>query len=163
METIARILRDHPNHYHVIAGAGVQTPIRTFFETGGLSNRIRFVEHIPDIAGMLGMIDIYLNSFPVSAGQSILEAMAASIPPVIRKYPHATHYNVGAELAEMPDLLAGSEDEYVEIAGRLIDDPSLRAHYGELLKNRFKAEFRPAGLGAKYLEFIQEVVAGTTN
>ena len=44
-----------------------------------------------------------------------------------------------------------------------LDDPSLRAHYGELLETRFKAEFRPAGLGARYLDFIQEVVAGTMN
>ena len=163
METIARILREHPNHYHVVAGAGDQTPIRTFFEAEGLIERIRFVEHIPDIAGMLEMIDVYLNSFPVSAGQSILEAMAASIPPVIRKYPHATHFNVGAELADMPDLIAGSEDEYVRIASRLIDNPDLRAHCGELLKTRFRAEFRPEGLGSKYLDFIKEVAARTDN
>ena len=159
LEAIARILRGHPNHYHVIAGAGDQTPIRRFFETEKLIGRIRFVEFVPDVAGMLGMIDVYLNSFPVSAGQSVLEAMAASIPTVIRKYPHATHHNVGAELAQIPDLLAGDEDEYVQIANRLIDNPDVRTHYGELLKTRFEAEFRPEGVGAKYLEFIEEIIA----
>ncbi len=160
LETIARILRRHPDLYHVIAGAGDQVPIRKFFETEKLIDRIRFVDFVPDVAGLLGMVDVYLNSFPVSAGQSVLEAMAASIPTVIRKYPHATHHNVGAELAEIPDLLADDEDEYVRIADRLIDAPHLRTHYGQILKTRFQAEFRPQGLGAKYMDFVQELIDG---
>jgi len=160
LETITRILREQPAHFHVIAGAGDPTPIRNYFEGKGVIDQVRFVEHVPDIAGMLGMVDIYLNSFPVSAGQSILEAMAASIPAVIRKYPHATHYNVGAELAGLPELLADSEDDYVQITGELIREPAFRLRCGAELKTRFQAEFRPEGLGAKYVDFINEIVAG---
>ena len=160
LETIARILRRHPTLYHVIAGAGDQTPIRNFFEAEKLIDRVRFVDFVPDVAGLLGMVDVYLNSFPVSAGQSVLEAMAASIPTVIRKYPHATHHNVGAELVEIPDLLAADEDAYVRIADRLIDDPDLRTHYGQILNTRFQAEFRPQGLGGKYMDFVDEIISG---
>jgi hypothetical protein len=159
LDALARILRQHPGLYHVIAGAGDQTPIRKFLESENLIDRVRFVEHVPDVASMLPMIDVYLNSFPVSGGQSILEPMAAAKPTVIRQYPELSHHlNVGAELADIPELIAGNDDEYVDIANRLIESPDLGKRLGQQLQERFRAQFRPEGVGAKYLDFFQEVI-----
>ena len=58
--------------------------------------------------------------------QSVLEPMAAAKPVVIRRYAEMTHQNVGAELAGLPDLIAASEDEYVGIAERLLQNPGKR-------------------------------------
>ena len=61
------------------------------------------------------------------------------------------------ELAGLPDLIAASDDEYVAIAERLLERPDLRRTYGELLQQRFQANFRPARLAQQYLDFMKSL------
>ncbi|HYR43803.1 MAG TPA: glycosyltransferase family 4 protein, partial [Terriglobia bacterium] len=146
LQALAQILKRFPAHFHIFAGSGDNIPIKEFFLRQGLSSRILFLGHMPDVAPLFDSIDVYLNSFPHSGGQSVLEPMASAKPVVIRRYAEVTHQNVGAELAGLPDLNAASDDEYVEIAQRLLQNPDLRRTYGELLRQRFQANFRPARL-----------------
>jgi predicted O-linked N-acetylglucosamine transferase (SPINDLY family) len=159
LQAVARILRQFPEHFHIFAGAGDNMPIKDFFRDQGLLSRIVFIEHMPDVAPLLGCIDLYLNSFPHSGGQSVLEPMAAGKPVVIRQYNEETHQNVGAELARIPELIAAGEDEYVEVAGRLLRDPDLRQTCGEMMQKRFQANFRPSRLADQYLEFMHSLEA----
>lgn len=157
LQAIAKILKRFPAHLHMIAGSGDNAPIKEFFSKEGLLPRVLFLQQRPDVAPLLGCIDVYLNSFPHSGGQSVLEPMAAGKPVVIRRYAHETHQNVGAELGGLPDLIAGSDDEYVTIAERLLQDPDLRRNYGETMRQRFHANFRPSRLAEQYLDFMKSL------
>ena len=157
LQAVAKILKRFPAHFHIFAGSGDDAPIKEFFRRECLLPRILFLGHMPDIAPLLGCIDVYLNSFPQSGGQSVLEPMAAAKPVVIRRYAEVTHQNVGAELGGLPDLIAASDDEYVAIAERLLERPDLRRTYGELLQQRFQANFRPARLAQQYLDFMKSL------
>jgi glycosyltransferase involved in cell wall biosynthesis len=157
LEVVARILKRFPAHFHIFAGSGDNVPIKDFFRKEGLLARVIFLGHMADVAPLLGSIDVYLNSFPHSGGQSVLEPMAAAKPVVIRRYTEETHQNVGAELTGVPDLIATSEDEYVEIAGRLLQNPELRRTYGEFMRQRFQANFQPVHLAEQYLDFLKSL------
>jgi predicted O-linked N-acetylglucosamine transferase (SPINDLY family) len=157
LQAVAKILKRFPAHSHIIAGSGDNANIKEFFRNVGLLPRILFLGHMPDIARLLGCIDLYLNSFPTSGGQSVLEPMAAAIPVVIRQYAEVSHRNVGAELAGLPDLIAANEDDYIRIAERLIEHPDLRRTYGDLLRQRFQANFRPARLAEQYMDFMKSL------
>jgi Glycosyl transferases group 1 len=157
LQAVARILKRFPAHFHIFAGTGNNGLIKEFFLKEGLLPRIVFLDHIPDVAPLLSSIDIYLNSFPVSGGQSVLEPMAAGKPVVIRKYSEETHQNVGAELAGLPDLIAANEQEYVAIAERLLENPHLRQSYGDSLQRRFQENFRPDHLAEQYLDFMKKL------
>jgi glycosyltransferase involved in cell wall biosynthesis len=157
LHTMAKIMKRFPAHFHIFAGSGDNASIKEFFRQEGLLPRILFLGHMPDVAPLLDCIDIYLNSFPESGGQSVLEPMAAAKPVVIRRYAEESHYNVGAELAGLPDLIAASEEEYVGIAQRLLENPDLRQTCGEFLRQRFRANFRPARLAEQYLDFMKSL------
>ncbi len=146
VRTLIRILARFPAHYHLFAGAGDSAPIQKPLHAAGLMSRVRFLGHVDDIAGLLNMTDVYLNTFPVSGGQSVLEPMAAATPVVILRHPEATHFNAGAELAGMEEVSANDEVEYVELAARLIAEPELRRQYGRRLQERFRSNFRPTDL-----------------
>ena len=162
VQTLVRIMERLPGHYHVFAGAGDEAPIREPLEAARLISRVRFLGYMDDIANLLEMTDVYLNTFPVSGGQSVLEPMAAAKPVVILRHREATHFNAGAELAGLEEVLADSEDGYVELATRFIKDVALRQELGEKLQKRFQDNFRPTDLGPKYVDFMREVVEKTT-
>lgn len=163
LKALSTVLRRFPRHYHIFAGAGDPEPIRSFLAAEGVVDRVRLLGHLPDVAPLLDPIDLCLNSFPVSGGQSVLEPMAAGKPVVILRYPSASHFNAGAELAGIPELIADSEAGYIEIAERLIRSSDLRRHLGDRLCQRFQEQFRPETLGRGYMEFINEVIAQHTD
>ncbi len=163
IRTLVRILERFPKHYHLIAGSGDEEPLRQGLDAAGLLSRVRFLGYMDDVAPILNLIDVYLNTFPVSGGQSILEPMSIAKPVVVLKYAEATHFNAGAELAGIPEAVVDSEDEYVELASRLIEDPGLRDQHGAKLQRQFRENFRPSGLGPRYVDFIDEVVRQTAS
>ena len=158
LDAVSAILHRFPNHYHVVAGSGDAAPIRSAFDAAGVISRVRLIGYYDDVAPFLDVIDLYLNTFPISGGQSVLEPMAAGKPVLIRQYAEVSHFNAGAELSGVPDLIADSDEDYVETAARLIESPELRASYGEQLQQRFRSEFRPEDLGQKYLDFFEELI-----
>lgn len=161
LDAVSAILRRFPNHYHVVAGSGDAEPLRSAFEAAGVLSRVRLLGYFDEVAPFLDTIDLYLNTFPISGGQSVLEPMAAGKPVVIRRYPTTSHFNAGAELSGIPAMIADSDEDYVQTAARLIESPDLRAKYGKQLQQRFQAEFRPEDLGRKYLDFFQELIRKT--
>jgi glycosyltransferase involved in cell wall biosynthesis len=160
LQVVAKILNRFPAHFHIIGGSGDNVPLKEYFAKEGLLKRVLFLPQRPDVAPLLGCIDVYLNSFPDSGGQSVLEPMAAGKPVVIRRYAHETHQNVGAELGGIPDLIAASDDQYAAIAERLLQDPDVRRNYGDAMRQRFQENFRPARLAEQYLEFMKSLCSG---
>lgn len=156
------ILQRFPSHFHLFAGAGDVKPIRTCLHAEGVLPRVRFLGHMADVAPLLHAIDVYLASFPHSGGHSLLEAMGAGRPVVVLRYPADSHYNSGAELVGIPELIASGEAEYTAAAARIIGDPRLRESLSGAVLQRFRSEFRPSILGVRYRTFLESVAAKRT-
>jgi hypothetical protein len=154
LRVLSEIMKRFPKHFHVFAGAGNVKGIRSHLHSEGVLPRIRFLGHVGDVAPLLGVIDVYLASFPHSGGHSILEAMGAGKPVVVLRFPPDSHYNSGAELVGVRELIAPGEADYIETADRLLRNPGLRASQGKAMLDRFRAEFRPARLGERYKAFL---------
>lgn len=154
LKALAEILKRSSGNFHLFAGAGDVRAARSFLHAEGVLGQVRFLGHVPDVAPLLPTVDVYLASFPHSGGHSLLEAMGAGKPVVVLKFPSDSHYNSGAELVEIPQLVGRTEAEYVEIADSLIRNPALRATRAEEVKTRFGEEFRPVRLGERYVEFL---------
>ena len=150
-------MRRFPKHFHIFAGAGNVRVVRSHLHSEGVLPRIRFLGHVADVAPLLGTIDVYLASFPHSGEHSILEAMGAGKPVVVLKFPPESHYNSGAELVGVRELIAPGEADYIEIADRLLRSPDFRAVQGRAMVDRFRAEFRPLRLGERYKAFIEKL------
>jgi glycosyltransferase involved in cell wall biosynthesis len=131
--------------------------IRPVLHSEGVLPRVRFLGHVADVAPLLDAVDVYLASFPDSGRHSILEAMGAGKPVVVLRFPSDSHFNYGAELVGVRELIAPGEADYVEIADRLIRNPELRKKQSQAMKDRFHAEFRSERLGERYAAFLQRL------
>ncbi len=161
LKTLSEIMKRFPKHFHLFAGAGNVKAVRSHLHSEGVLPRVRFLGHVADVAPLLDAIDVYFASFPHSGGHSLLEAMAAGKPIVVLRFPPDSHYNSGAELVGVRELIAPGEAGYVEIADRLLRNPALRQKYSQAMRDRFRREFRPERLGERYREFIERLVSGS--
>ncbi len=159
LKVLSEIMKRFPKHFHLFAGAGNVKAIRSHLHSEGVLPRVRFLGHLGDVAPMLDMIDVYFASFPHSGGHSILEAMGAGKPVVVLRFPPDSHYNSGAELVGIRELIAPGEADYLEIADRLLRDGALRARHAEAMRQRFREEFRPERLGERYRLFMKRMEA----
>ena len=158
LRVLTEIMKRFPKHFHLFAGAGNVKAIRSFLHSEGVLPRVRFLGHVGDVAPLLNVIDVYLASFPHSGGHSLIEAMGAGKPVVVLKFPPDSHYNSGAELVGVRELIAPGEAGYIEIADRLLRDPALRKKQGEAMLARFRSEFRPERLGERYVDFMDKLI-----
>ncbi len=154
---LSEIMRRFPKHFHIFAGEGTVKPIRSHLHSRGVLPRVRFLGHLPDVAPLLGLIDVYLASFPQSNSQRILDAMGAGKPVVVLKSPPDSDYTCGAELVGVRELVARGEADYVAIADRLLRIPAFRAAQVQPMLDRFRMEFRPECLGQRFKQFIGKV------
>jgi hypothetical protein len=154
LRALSEIMKRFPKHFHLFAGAGNVRGVRSHLHSEGVLPRVRFLGHVSDVAPLLHVIDVYLASFPHSGGHSILEAMGAGKPVVVLRFPPDSHYNSGAELVGIRELTAPGEADYIEIADRLLRNPTLRGQQSELIRDRFSAQFRPERLGERYKAFL---------
>jgi hypothetical protein len=156
LRALSEILQRFPKHVHLFAGGGNVRPIRSYLHSQGVLPQVRFLGQHSDVAPLLSMIDVYLAPFPHSGGRLLLEAMGAGKPVVVLRFPSDSHYNSGAELVGMRELIAPGEADYIEIADKLLRTPAYRAGQGKAMLERFRAEFRPERLGERYKAFIEK-------
>ena len=158
LRTLTEILRRFPSHIHLFAGSGDVRPARTYLHRGEVLEQVRFLAHQSDVAHLLPLIDVYIASFPHSGGHSVLEAMGAGKPVVVLGYPSDSHYNSGAELVGLDELVAAGQEAFIEIADQLIRDADYRDAVSQAVQARFRREFRPDHLGRRYKDFLDELV-----
>jgi hypothetical protein len=154
LRALSEIMKRFPDHFHLFAGPGSVKAVRSYLHSEGVLPRVRFLGQVADIAPLLGMLDIYLASFPSSSSREVLEAMGAGKPVVAVRFPSDSHYNSAAELVGSSELTAPGEADYIAAADRLLRNPELRAKKGRLLLDRFRAEFHPDRLGERYKAFL---------
>ena len=159
LQSLTRILRLFPKHFHLFAGAGDVKAIRAFLHAEGVLPRVRFLGSMSDVASVMAVMDVYLAPFSNSGDSSLLEVMGAGRPLVVFENSKQASRDSIAELVGMPELVARNEMEYGQIAQRLLRDPEERARCSAAVLSRFEAEFGAALLGKRYLQFLDRILS----
>lgn len=155
LRALCEIMKRFPKHFHLFAGAGDVKAIRPHLHSQGILPRVRFLGNLGDVSPLFNVIDVYLAPFPKPSCRSVLEAMGAGKPVVALRFPPDSSSNSAAELVGLRDLTAPGEADYIETVDRLLRNSDLRAQQGQMLRDRFRSEFRPARLGERYKQFIE--------
>jgi|GEM_PF-2389226 len=150
LHALSAILKRFPKHYHLFAGAGEVRSIRAYLHAEGVLTRVRFLGPMSDLAPLLASLDVYLDSFPESGEQAVVDAMGAGVPVVALR-------NAAQDVLGVPDLLAASGADYSAIAERVIGNPTLRARYSDAVRTRFRDAFHPSAVAARCLRFLDRV------
>jgi predicted O-linked N-acetylglucosamine transferase (SPINDLY family)/GT2 family glycosyltransferase/glycosyltransferase involved in cell wall biosynthesis len=106
----------------------------TFAKSGIDKNRLVMIRTLPtraDCIKCLELADIYLDSYPYSGAGSLAEPLQVGLPVVTRE-GQISRSRVGAALLkelQLPELVADSENSYIELSAALGTNPELRQHY----------------------------------
>ena len=157
VNVLIELLKRFPKHFHFFAGSGDVRAFRGLLHSEGVLPRIRFMGQTADTLRLLGAVDVYLAPFPDPGRISILEIMGAAKPVVSMGYASNSAFNTTAELVGLRDLTPRTAGEYIQVADKLLRDPSWRSRSGDALYERFVAEFNPGRLAERYLAFIEKL------
>lgn len=95
------------------------------------SDRLRVLKALPsriDVKEVLKISDICLDSFPYAGTTSLIDALEVGVPTIAWE-GNTLRSRMGAAILKslsMPDLIAHSEESYVELAVTLAENPELR-------------------------------------
>lgn len=105
-----------------------QNILNEFMKYGIEKDRIFFVRNNPGIHfDYYGEIDISLDVVPLTGGTTTCESMSMGVP-VVTRYGDFTHTRLSRTFitnAGLPELCAGTDEQYVEIAANLAHDTNL--------------------------------------
>jgi predicted O-linked N-acetylglucosamine transferase (SPINDLY family) len=142
-----KILKEVPNSYFLIKGAGDEESLNNFFnqlaeEEGVACDRFRFLPQDPTEAihrANLGIADVVLDTYPYNGATTTLETLWMCIPLVTRVGEQFSARNSYAMMknAGVTEGIAWTDDEYVEWGVRLGKDAVLRQQISwKLLQSR---------------------------
>ncbi|MEG4518252.1 MULTISPECIES: glycosyltransferase [unclassified Microcoleus] len=119
--------------------------IRSLFaEFGVEKKRLVVIKALPsraDYIKCLELADIYLDSYPYSSACYAAEALLVGLPVVVRKGQTTRSRQSAAVLEELliPELVANSENSYLELSTALGTNPELRRHYRDRIQQKMAA------------------------
>jgi predicted O-linked N-acetylglucosamine transferase (SPINDLY family) len=102
---------------------------------------------------LFSMIDILLDTFPYSGTTTTCNALYNSIPVVTYNKPNIHAHNVSSSLlinSGFPELVARSEDEYINIVSSLIQSPDRINTYKEIIHKAFIKLMEPEPFMKEY-------------
>ena len=110
----------------------------------------------PPASGSFGELDMQLDPFPQGGGVTTVEGLLMGVPCVTllgERVPGRVSASFSQPLG-LDDLVAQTEDEYVEIAVRLAQDVDRLRHERETLRERLLAS--PMGNAALYTRAVED-------
>jgi predicted O-linked N-acetylglucosamine transferase (SPINDLY family)/glycosyltransferase involved in cell wall biosynthesis len=112
-----------------------------FAEFGIDKQRLVMIRALPtraDYQECLKLADIYLDSYPDSNAASLVAPLLARLPIVVRNGQNLRSQQSAAVLKELqfPELVANSENSYVEISTALGTNPELRRQYRDQVQRK---------------------------
>jgi len=119
--------------------------IRSLFAEFGVDKkRLIVIKALPsraDYIKCLELADIYLDSYPYSSACYAAEALLVGLPVVVRKGQTTRSRQSAALLEELllPELVANSENTYLELSTALGTNPELRQHYRDRIHQKMAA------------------------
>jgi predicted O-linked N-acetylglucosamine transferase (SPINDLY family) len=146
METWARLLARAENTrliLHAPLGDHLQTALDIFRRHGVEATRIEFVGKKPweDYMRVYNRIDIALDPFPFGGGITSLDCLQMSTP-LITLFGETSVSRGGCSIlcnVGLPELVARTTDEYVEIGAKLAADRERIAELKRTLRDRLEA------------------------
>ena len=119
----------------------------TFVKSGIDKSRVVVIKALPtraDCIKCLELADIYLDSYPDSGGGCAAEPLLAGLPVVARALPGGRSHVAAAMLRELelPEMVAESENSYVELCAALGTNPELRQKYRDRIGQQMAANPR---------------------
>ena len=116
--------------------------IRRAFDEAGLDfdRQVRIMPRmsLPDFTQLLGVLDVNLDSIGWSGGITTMRSFCAHLPLVTTagEFMRGRHSSAMLEMIGLDELIAGSLDEYVELAVKLCEDADYRRHIAEQLQEK---------------------------
>lgn len=158
----ARNLKQQGRNFRIlIAGKGNQEQaLREQAESMGLSDRVRFLGFVENMAGFLGMLDVQLNCSTLSeaCSMSIIEGMSLGLPTVASRCsgnPWLVEDGVTGLLFENHDAAS-----LTSALSRLMDDPASVQTMGraarEAYDRRFTGEIFASNLERVYDDILSK-------
>jgi predicted O-linked N-acetylglucosamine transferase (SPINDLY family) len=125
---------------------------KRFAQLGLAEHRLKILNPLPsraDIKQLLGLADVYLDSYPYGGATSLIDTLEAGLPPVVTSGNALRFRQAASMLREMsvPQLIADTEDAYIELACKLGTDSGLRHQLCEEIQ--IKMRNRPAFLDSR--------------
>lgn len=108
----------------LIAGPGDQSLVDDFLSRPTITGRVKFVPGLVDLNVYGSAVDVMCDTFPFIGGLACRDVTAQGTP-VLAKL--GTNWDVVLRADRNPDLLASSEQEYIELALQLANDSAFRA------------------------------------
>jgi predicted O-linked N-acetylglucosamine transferase (SPINDLY family)/predicted SAM-dependent methyltransferase/glycosyltransferase involved in cell wall biosynthesis/predicted O-methyltransferase YrrM len=157
----------NPNWSNSYPIDGFKQRIKHAFEQAGIeSNRLLILDpvaNLADVKARLSIADIYLDSFPFSSINSLLDPLKIGLPTVIHDGNNFRSLMGAAMIRslDIKDLVADSEESYIHLAVSLGNNPALRHQK----RNEIKAKMADnpifldsKGYGAKIGELFEELL-----
>ncbi|MEG4115218.1 MULTISPECIES: glycosyltransferase [unclassified Microcoleus] len=119
--------------------------IRSLFAEFGVDKkRLVVIKALPsraDYIKCLELADIYLDSYPYSSACYAAEALLVGLPVVVRKGQTGRSRQSAAVIEELllPELVADSENSYLDLSTALGNNPELRRHYRDRIQQKMVA------------------------
>jgi hypothetical protein len=156
---LGRALTDCPDLVVFLVGVQAEGAWRTL--QSGFPGRVHPLGVLPDPESLYPGMDVYLNSFPISSGTSILEAGAAGLP-LLSLHSHERYgdvYQAGAPGLERTGHAAADIGAYLDTLRELVVDPAIRRQRGDTARR----EILDSHAGPAWNEALERVYRQARN
>lgn len=125
-------------------------------EVGFDSSRVELRPYSPDYLEQYRDIDIALDTFPYNGGLTTCEALYMGVPVVsLRGNTHGSRMGTSIlENADLPELVAPNENEYINRAVKIARNPEILAEFHEALRGFLQRS--PLMNGEEYMKDLEE-------
>ena len=182
IHTWAKIIAEVPNSVLVLLPFGpnwsnaypkkaFEKHLNNIFSQYGISaERLLILDPQPvpnreDIKEYFKIADIYLDSYPFSGTTSLVEPLQVNLP-VISRQGNTFRSAMGAAMVrslDLPDLVADSEESYIQLAVKLGTNPELRKQKSDHIKQKMQqnpsfldSRSYSAQMGALFQQLFQQ-------
>ena len=140
-KTIENILKKFPDHYHML----ITTAHSEEFRTNNKDIRKRFIIDgpFPNLDHVYGAADFLISTFPVGGGTVKVESMACKLPLIAINNKKCSLFSFNDDLPKNYPFIASSNQEIVDFASQLIQNPKSREKKGTQLFDQYKQKLSP--------------------
>ncbi len=165
-----------PNWSNVYPKKAFENNLNKVFSQYGISaERLLVLDPQPvpnreDIKEYFKIADIYLDSYPFSGTTSLVEPLQVNLP-VISRQGNTFRSAMGAAMVrslDIPNLVADSEESYIQLAVELGTNPELRKQKSDQIKQKMQqnpsfldSRSYSAQMGALFQQLFQKYQADT--
>ncbi len=165
VRAFARFVRTHPEAEMVIVGMGEEEPsIRAAIAEQGVGDKVRLVPWMPRARLLESMAasDVFLfPSFRDGGGAVVVEAMAASVPPIVLDSGGpGLHVEKEWGFKAAPARADAVAAEMAAALERLVENPELRAEMGRAGRRRVEEYYLYDREGERLLEIYRAALGG---